>query len=93
MCVGVRCVFRRAGTRGPFYAPPQLKPRDEVKSGNERREGLRVTGHKGTVCENGLLGVTKRGILLYEVSLHPCDRQKERWGHGVVVCCMLGEGD
>ena len=34
VCVGVRCVFRRAGTRRPFHAPPQLKPMDEVKSGN-----------------------------------------------------------
>ena len=28
-----------AGTRGPFHAPPQLKPRDEVKSG---KKGKRV---------------------------------------------------
>ena len=32
VCVGVRCVFRMAGTQGPFHGPPQIKPRDEVKS-------------------------------------------------------------
>ena len=46
-CTCALCV-QRAGTRGPFHAPPQLKPRYEVKSGKKRREGLR-TGHKGTV--------------------------------------------
>ena len=63
VCVGVPCVFRMAGPRGSLHAPPQLKPRDEVKSGNERHDGLRMTGHKGTVCGNRLLGVTKRGNL------------------------------
>ena len=91
VCVSVRCVFRRAGTRGPFHTHPQLKPRYEVKSENERREGLRMTGHKGTVCGNGLLGVTKRGNLLYEVALHPCDRQM-KMGHGA-VCWERGIED
>ena len=90
VCVGVPCVFRMAGPRGSLHAPPQLKPRDEVKSGNERHEGLGMTGHKGTVCGLGLLGVTNRGNLLYEVALHPCDRERKR-GHDVVVCCVLGE--
>ena len=49
VCV-CRCAlcFRRAGTRGPFHAPPQLKPRYEVKSGKKRRDGSR-TGHQGAV--------------------------------------------
>ena len=47
--VGVRCVCRRAGIRGPFYDPSPLKPRGEVKSGNERREALSVKWHNGTV--------------------------------------------
>ena len=38
VCRCALCV-RRAGTRGPFHAPPQLKPRYEVKSG---KEGVRV---------------------------------------------------
>ena len=38
MCRCALCV-RRAGTRGPFHAPPQLKPRYEVKSG---KNGVRV---------------------------------------------------
>ena len=42
---------------------------DEVNSGDERREGLRVTGRECTVCGNGFLGVTKRGNLLYQVAL------------------------
>ena len=34
-----RCALcvRRAGTRGPFHAPPQLKPRYEVKIGKKRQ--------------------------------------------------------
>ena len=88
-CVGVPCVFRRAGSRWPFHAPPQLKPRDEVKSGNQRHEGLRMTGRKGTVCGLGLLGVTNRGNLLYEVALPPCDRQRRRGG---TRCCCRRRG-
>ena len=34
VCRCALCV-RRAGTRGPFHAPPQLKPRYEVKSGKK----------------------------------------------------------
>ena len=48
LCVGVRSVS--AGTRWPFHAPPQLKPRYEVKSGKKRQEGSR-TGHKAR-CVN-----------------------------------------
>ena len=69
LALGKRCVcsfalcVRRAGTRGPFHAPPQLKPRYEVKSWKKRREGSR-TGRKGTVCRRGskrnITGVTKR---------------------------------
>ena len=47
VCRCALCV-QRAGTRGPFHAPPQLKPRSEVKSGKKRRE-CRRTWHKGTV--------------------------------------------
>ena len=54
VCRCALCV-RRAGTRGPFHAPTQLKPRYEVKSGKERQEGSR-TGHKGAVCEQGKPG-------------------------------------
>ena len=38
VCVCVcRCALcvRMAGTRGPFHAPPQLKPKYEVKSGKK----------------------------------------------------------
>ena len=38
VCRCALCV-RRAGTRVPFHAPPQLKARYEVKSGKKRREG------------------------------------------------------
>ena len=38
VCRCALCV-RRVGTRGPFHAPPQLKPRYEVKSG---KKGERV---------------------------------------------------
>ena len=78
VCVGVRCVFLRAGTRRPFHAPPQLKPMDEVKSGNERCECLRMTGHNGTVCGNRLLWITNVAILLYQVALHLWDDQIEK---------------
>ena len=41
----------REGTRGPFHAPPQLKPRYEVKSG---KEGVRVLGRDAeALCECG----------------------------------------
>ena len=53
-CVCVcRCALcvRRAGTRGPFHAPPQLKPRYEVKSG---KEGVRVLERDAeTQCVRG----------------------------------------
>ena len=62
VCRCALCV-RMAGTRGPFHAPPQLKPRYEVKSWKKRREGSR-TGRRGTVCRRGskrnITGVTKR---------------------------------
>ena len=66
VCRCVLCV-RRAGTRGPFHAPPQLKPRYEVKSGKKRREGSR-TGRKGTVCRRG----NKRNVMGdgYSVTLY-----------------------
>ena len=51
MCGSALCV-QMAGTRGPFHAPPQLKPRYEVKSGKKRQEGSR-TGHNGAVCKIG----------------------------------------
>ena len=55
-----------AANRGPFHAPPQLKPRYEVKSGEKRHEGSR-TEHKGTVCEQGRRGKAGIGyaVLLY----------------------------
>ena len=49
VCICALCASR-AGTRGPFHAPPQLKPRYEVKSGKKRQEGSR-TGHQCAVCE------------------------------------------
>ena len=50
VCRCALCV-RKAWTRGPFHAPPKLKPRYEVKIGKKRREGTR-TGHKGAGCES-----------------------------------------
>ena len=64
MCRCALCV-RRAGTRGPFHAPPQLKPRYEVKSGKKRQEGSQM-GHRGAVCkivENG-----KHSVVLCRLS-------------------------
>ena len=46
--VGVRCVSKGRGPEGRFKAPPQLKPRYEVKSVKKRQEGS-PTGHKGEV--------------------------------------------
>ena len=71
VCVGVRCVFRRAWTRGPFHAPEKLKPMDDMKSGDERHEDLCMTWHKGALCGNRLLGVTKRGNLTVPGCLTP----------------------
>ena len=62
---GCRCALcvQMAGTRGSFHAPPQLKPRYEVKSGKKRREGVRA-GHRGTVCWDGNRG---HGIVVCRV--------------------------
>ena len=48
VCKCALCVPECGGPRAIAFSP-QLKPRDEVKSGNESREGLHVTGHKGTI--------------------------------------------
>ena len=53
VCRCVLCV-RRAGTRGPFHAPPQLKPRYEVKS---VKEGVRV--HERDAEAQCICGATK----------------------------------
>ena len=54
VCRCALCV-RRAGTRGPFNAPPQLKPRYEVKSG---KKGVRV--HERDTKAQCVGGETKR---------------------------------
>ena len=91
VCKCALCI-RRAGTRGPFHAPPQLKPRYEVKSG---KEGVRVLERDavaqcvcGTTKKKTRLGSQNGVIELYQGVLHPCDRRKVM---GTRCCCMSGE--
>ena len=86
VCRCALCV-RRAGTRGPFHAPPQLKPRYEVKSG---KEGVRVPERDAeTQCVRGgkrnITGITKRSNWSAQGALHPCDRRQVMWTR---CCCM-----
>ena len=88
MCVCVcRCALCVPNGGDTMAVPrsPQLKPRDEVKSGNERREVLRVKGREGAECCCMILGSTNRSDHLYQVALHPCDHKRKR-RHGNVVC-------